>query len=73
MNEALPPHPLYRLHELAYRTQYAELKERTRHSGPLLPGTPGTLYQRNGTGLPYWYRVFYAAPGHQVEELVGGA
>ena len=27
---------LYRLHELAFRTQYAELKERTLAAGPLL-------------------------------------
>ena len=62
---------LYRLHELAYRTQYAELRERARAEGPLLPGTPGTLYERNGTGHTYWYRVYYAAPGRQVEDLVG--
>ena len=36
----------------------------------LLPGTPGTLYERIGTGHPYWYRVYYAAPGRQVEDLV---
>ncbi len=65
--------PLYRPHELAYRTQYAELKERTRAAGALLPGTPGTLYERTGTGHAHWYRVYYSAPGKQVEDWVGGA
>jgi hypothetical protein len=64
---------LYRLHELAYRTQYAELKERAAAAGPLLPGTPGTLSERTGTGRAYVYRVYYAAPGRQVEDLVGAA
>lgn len=63
--------PLFRRQELAFRTQYAELKERTRAAGPLLPGTPGTLALRRGTGRPYWYRVFYPVPGKQSEELVG--
>ncbi|MEO6744656.1 MAG: GSU2403 family nucleotidyltransferase fold protein [Caldimonas sp.] len=62
---------LYRRHELAFRTQYAELKEQARSAGPLLPGTPGTLYERHGTGYGYWYRVYYAMPGRQVEDLVG--
>lgn len=64
---------LYQLHELAYRTQYAELKERARAETALLPGTPGTLYERKGTGHAYWYRVYYAAPGRQVEDLIAGA
>lgn len=64
---------LYRSHELAYRTQYAEVKERARAAGRLLPGTPGTLYQRTGTGHAYWYRVYYPVPGKQAEEFVGPA
>ncbi|HUP08056.1 MAG TPA: GSU2403 family nucleotidyltransferase fold protein [Caldimonas sp.] len=64
---------LYRLHELAYRTQYAELKERAASAGALLPGTPGTLYERAGTGRAYVYRVYYSAPGRQVEDLVAPA
>jgi hypothetical protein len=63
--------PLFRIHELAFRTQYAELKERVRTARRLLPGTPGTLVQRSGTGRTYWYRVFQSATGKQVEELVG--
>lgn len=61
---------LFREHELAFRTQYAELKERTLAAGSLLPGTPGTLALRSGTGYSYWYRVFYSAPGKQAEELL---
>lgn len=61
---------LYREQELAFRTQYAELKERILAAGSLLPGTPGALALRRGTGHPYWYRVFYPAPGKQAEELV---
>lgn len=60
----------FREHELAFRTQYAEVKERTRTQVRLLPGTPGTLVLRKGTGYAYWYRVFYPAPGRQAEELV---
>jgi hypothetical protein len=62
---------LFREHEPAYRAQYGELKERTRRAGPLLPGTPGSLYLRKGTGHAYWYRVYYPVPGKQAETLVG--
>jgi len=65
-----PKIPLYRAHELAFRTQYAELKERARSTMPLLPGTPGTLVKRAGTGRAYWYRVYQTAAGTQVEDLV---
>lgn len=61
---------LYRHHELAFRTQYAELKERTLAAGSLLPGSPGSLALRAGTGYPYWYRVFYRVPGKTAEQLV---
>lgn len=62
---------LFREHELAFRTQYAELKERTLGAGSLLPGTPGTLHLRKGSGYAYCYRVYYPAPGKQAETLVG--
>jgi hypothetical protein len=62
---------LFREHELAFRTQYAELKERTLGAGTLLPGTPGTLHLRKGSGYAYCYRVYYPAPGKQAETLVG--
>lgn len=61
---------LYREQELAFRTQYAELKERTLAAGHLLPGTPGSLALRKGSGYPYWYRVFYTVPGKAWEDLV---
>ncbi|MBI4290956.1 MAG: hypothetical protein HY661_05685 [Betaproteobacteria bacterium] len=61
---------LFREQELAFRTQYAELKERVIAAGRLLPGTPGALVRRKGTGYSYWYRVFYSVPGKQSEELV---
>jgi hypothetical protein len=64
-------HSLYRTHELAFRTQYAELKERARVVGKLLVGTPGTLARRSGTGYEYWYRVYYPVPKTQAEEFVG--
>ncbi|HEY0746133.1 MAG TPA: GSU2403 family nucleotidyltransferase fold protein [Steroidobacteraceae bacterium] len=62
---------LFRLHELAFRTQYAELKERANAAGALLPGSPGGLFKRDGTGYEYWYRVYYPVPKKQAEELVG--
>lgn len=62
--------PLYREHELAFRTQYAELKERTLGAGELLAGTPGSLALRSGSGRGYWYRVFYTLPRKAWEELV---
>jgi hypothetical protein len=64
------PSTLFRPIELAFRTQYAELKERARNAGPLLPGTPGTLARRAGTGRAYWYRVHQNAAGDQAETLV---
>ena len=62
--------PLYRRHELAFRTQYAELKERSVSGGRLLPGTPGRLVLRTGTGYRYWYRSYYAVPGQPAEDFV---
>jgi hypothetical protein len=61
---------LYRPQELAYCTQYAELKERSRGQGALLPGTPGALIPRDGTGYRYWYRRYYAVPGQVAEDFV---
>ena len=61
---------LFREQELAFRTQYAELKERVAAAGSILPGTPGTLVRRAGTGYSYWYRVYYPAPGKQSEDIV---
>ena len=63
--------PLYRPHELSFRTQYAEVKERSRAASRLLPGTPGRLVLRTGTGYGYWYRGYYSVPGQAVEDFVG--
>jgi hypothetical protein len=63
--------PLFVRHELAFRTQYAELKERSRATVHLLPGTPGTLVLRSASGRPYWYRVYQTASGKQAEAFVG--
>ncbi len=65
--------PLYRLHELTIRTLYAELKERVNGTGELLPGTPGTLVTRRGTGHGYWYRSYYPVPKTRSEDIVGAA
>lgn len=70
MSRALPARALYARHELAFRTQYAELAERSRNEASLLPGTPGTLSLRTGTGHGYWYRRYYAVAGRQSEDLV---
>lgn len=70
MQPSHPPASLYRLHELAFRTQYAELKERSLSAGALLPGTPGRLVLRQGTGHGYWYRSYYPVPGQELEDFV---
>jgi hypothetical protein len=64
-------HSLYQLHELSIRTLYAELKERAHGVGELLPGTPGTLVKRAGTGHEYWYRSYYPVPKKRSEKIVG--
>lgn len=66
-----PQQSLYRLHELPIRTLYAEIKERVQAVGELLPGTPGTLVKRAGTGHAYWYRSYYPVPKKRCEEFVG--
>jgi hypothetical protein len=69
-NRVAPQQSLYRLHELPIRTLYAEVKERARAVGELLPGTPGTLVKRAGTGHAYWYRSYYPVPKKRSEEFV---
>jgi hypothetical protein len=61
---------LFREHELAFQTQHAEVKERALAAGPLLPGTPGSLELKRGTGYGYWYRIYYSTPGKKVEDVV---
>lgn len=64
------PTDLYRPIEPTFRTQFAELKERATGTGALLPGTPGHVVLRRGTGYAYWYRGYYSVPGQAVEDLV---
>ena len=62
---------LYREQGLGYRTQHAELEERSLQAGPLLPGSPGSLVERSASGRAYWYRVYSPVPGGRpVEEYV---
>lgn len=70
MSRSMHARALYLRHELAFRTQYAELAERSRSEGSLLPGTPGNLSLRTGTGHGYWYRRYYAVAGQPSEDLV---
>ena len=62
---------LYRLHEGAIRALYAEVKDRANFTAELLPGTPGSLVKRAGTGHQYWYRSYYPAPRKRSEQFVG--
>lgn len=59
---------LFQAHELAFHTQYSELKERIAQAGALLPGTPGSLKLRASAGG--WYRVFYLQDSAQTESWV---
>lgn len=68
MQKSAPP--LFRTHDLAFRTQYAELKERALQIPHLLPGTPGTLVRREGSGAGYAYRAYYPVPGSKQKEAL---
>ena len=63
--------PLFRPNQAEFAQQYAALRKQSLTAGALLPGTPGTLQRRTGTGYAYWYRVYYPVPGKQAETLVG--
>jgi hypothetical protein len=72
MPEAKALSPLYAQFEGPVSTLYAELAERARAAGPLLPGTPGSLAlrERPGSGS-YWYRRYYRLPKlPQAEDFV---
>jgi hypothetical protein len=62
---------LYRLQEAAIRSLYTEVKERAFSVAQLLPGTPGSLVKRSGTGHEYWYRSYYPSPRKRSEQFVG--
>jgi len=63
---------LYAAFEGPVSTLYAELVERARSEGQLLPGTPGSLALRERPGSrSYWYRRYYPLPKFpQVEDFV---
>ncbi|MBS1141510.1 MAG: hypothetical protein H6R13_2963 [Proteobacteria bacterium] len=67
----MKPPALFRPNQPAFSQQYAAIKEQSLTAGSLLPGTPGSLQLRRGTGYAYWYRVYYPVPGKQTETLVG--
>lgn len=60
-------------HDEAIRTHYAELKERTRAAGELLPGTPGSLVTHRVKGNPYLARAYYVESSRRVEDYLGPA
>jgi hypothetical protein len=64
---------MLRFHDEPVRTQYAEIKERARAAGHLLPGTPGSLVTRRVKGTDYLYRAHYAVSGHRVDDYLGVA
>jgi hypothetical protein len=47
------------------------VKARANSTLELLPGTPGTLVKRAGTGHEYWYRSYHPAPRKRSEHFVG--
>lgn len=72
MPRTRPASTLYAVFEGPVSTLYAELVERARSEGQLLPGTPGSLAlrERPGSGS-YWYRRYYPLPRlPQVEDFV---
>lgn len=69
----MKPSELFHTQELAFRTQYAELKERLRGVGTLSAGSPGTIKKRVVNGSPQYYRVYYATPGDRRDEWVAAA
>ena len=64
---------LYSLHGISSRSLYADVAQRANTGGELLPGTPGTLVKRAGTGHEYWYRSYSPAPRKRSEQFVGTA
>jgi hypothetical protein len=62
-----------RFYDEPIRTQYAELKERARAAGELLPGTPGSLVTHKVKGNPYLARAYYIESSRRVEDYLGAA
>jgi hypothetical protein len=62
---------VYRLHDETLRTHYAELKERVRAAGQLLPGTPGSIVTHKVKGGSYISRAYYVASSRRLEDYIG--
>jgi len=62
-----------RFHDETIRTHFAELKERARAAGALLPGTPGSLVTHKVKGNPYLARAYYLESSRRVEDYIGPA
>ena len=60
-----------RLHDEAIRAHYAELKERARAAGQLLPGTPGSIVTHKVKSGSYISRAYYVASLKRVEDYIG--
>ena len=64
---------MLRLHDGTIRTHYAELKERARAAGPLLPGTPGSIVTHKVKRGSYVSRAYYVAASKRLEDYIGPA
>ena len=64
---------LFTRHPLALQTAYSELKRRAQEQTIVLPGTPGSVGQRDVHGRPFLYRQFYDAAGKKRAEYLGAA
>lgn len=64
---------MQRFHDDTFRTHYAELKERARAAGHLLPGTPGSIVTHKVKAGTYISRAYYVASSKRLEEYIGPA
>jgi hypothetical protein len=64
---------MHHLHDETIRTHYAELKERARAAGRLLPGTPGSIVTHKVKGGAYISRAYYVASSKRLEDYIGPA
>lgn len=64
---------LWRRHDVAARTLYAQVKQLAYSQARVLSGTPGTLKQRTKAGHRYWVREYIRADGKKTDEHVGSA
>lgn len=62
-----------RFHDDTLRTHYAELKERARAAGRLMPGTPGSIVTHKVKAGSYISRAYYVASSKRLEEYIGPA